>query len=539
MINKVSNINFRQNDITVSNPTDKNPKKYAVKKSNAAIATAGISALFLSAYFIHRKFTKAAQILDFVSEFNSKVNKYNFNEYDFLNSLGGLNEFKYFVVAKKNNYQLNSISSNFVKFSDEASRDSYNIIKSLSKSTNKININGVNDNDAVCVTKLLTDAFHEKYIHLKFNGNNFVNLQKSLNEMDKNTYVYMENMKDFLDKGGVLPDKLFYYSKLHESPVNISLNKNLDFTSDYRKFNRLTDDVVQMAKSISRFVMLETDIPGFIKALNNGESAFFSIVNKDKNKYNIVKFLGKELKVPIYKVRNETFDGDLIKALDYKDTTGKPLLAYIENTLSEEQYNKLEKAKIGICGENLPYEKTCPIYTLPYSTLEDDVRDAVKKVNSKLQNIEIAYDKPNGIKMEILVPLSRNIYDETRPKGILFYGDIEKSNNLLKQIADITDIPVKTVNFDDYMSGLSQFIKYIKKADTSKNKVLIDLINIDKHLQEPDNIEAVKRIARFKNIMELSFENSYATAILRTDKDLDAFEQASIAPHRFNVQFQI
>ena len=89
------------------------------------------------------------------------------------------------------------------------------------------------------------------------------------------------------------------------------------------------------------------------------------------------------------------------------------------------------------------------------------------------------------------------------------------------------------------MSGLSQFIKYIKKADTSKNKVLIDLINIDKHLQEPDNIEAVKRIARFKNIMELSFENSYATAILRTDKDLDAFEQASIAPHRFNVQFQI
>lgn len=131
------------------------------------------------------------------------------------------------------------------------------------------------------------------------------------------------------------------------------------------------------------------------------------------------------------------------------------------------------------------------------------------------------------------------------PSGILFYGNGDKLS-MNKWLLSKPGFRIEYFNHNQNnpMSTLSKKMEEARIApkifDNTKQRTILSIENLDDMLIEPDNINDVKLIGRFKNIMEdLADNNKHLTVATIINKPIDELEQAAIVPHRFGVQLEM
>ena len=97
----------------------------------------------------------------------------------------------------------------------------------------------------------------------------------------------------------------------------------------------------------------------------------------------------------------------------------------------------------------------------------------------------------------------------------------------------------KDNNFDTWESILKLAEQAKTDFETTGKRTFIELGNIDELLINFDTIENRRNIAKLKNFTENCAKNYNTTLIFHTTKDLDDFEPASIAPHRFGLKIKL
>lgn len=129
--------------------------------------------------------------------------------------------------------------------------------------------------------------------------------------------------------------------------------------------------------------------------------------------------------------------------------------------------------------------------------------------------------------------------------GIILQGKPETAEVIIKSLVNIFDMNYKKIIFDK--ENIADNMKVLLKASTQAKKdfeltgkrTFIELGNIDELLTNFSTVENRRQIAAFKNFSENCAKNYNTTLIFHTTKDLDDFEPASIAPHRFGLKINL
>lgn len=132
------------------------------------------------------------------------------------------------------------------------------------------------------------------------------------------------------------------------------------------------------------------------------------------------------------------------------------------------------------------------------------------------------------------------------PNGILIYGNSKNGiDELTDWIKSKSEIYTKEIDFDpqEPLSSLSQMAELAKFAEqyyqVSGVRTLITVNHLDELLTNDDTLEGRVIIGRFKNFIENISQKYHTTILMKTNKDLGDFEEASIGDQRFDLKIKI
>ena len=130
--------------------------------------------------------------------------------------------------------------------------------------------------------------------------------------------------------------------------------------------------------------------------------------------------------------------------------------------------------------------------------------------------------------------------------GILLYGEneakIESALRCFINCCDFLNYKKITFSKENASQSIRELVKYAKEAEerfkNTNTRTLIELENLDEILTDKSE-ENMKNIAQFKSLIERLSEEFHTTVITKTCKPLTSFEEASLATHRFGIQYEI
>ncbi len=132
------------------------------------------------------------------------------------------------------------------------------------------------------------------------------------------------------------------------------------------------------------------------------------------------------------------------------------------------------------------------------------------------------------------------------PNGILVYGNSKDGiDELTNWIKSKSEIYTKEIDFDaqEPLDSLAQMTELAKFAEqyyqASGVRTLLFVNNLDELLTNDDTLEGRAIIGRFKNFIENISQKYHTTVMMKTNKDLGDFEEASIGDQRFDLKIKI
>ena len=132
------------------------------------------------------------------------------------------------------------------------------------------------------------------------------------------------------------------------------------------------------------------------------------------------------------------------------------------------------------------------------------------------------------------------------PNGILVYGNSKSGiDELSDWIKNKSETYTKEIDFDpqEPLDSLTQMTEIAKFAEqyhqASGVRTLLFVNNLDELLTNDDTLEGRAMIGRFKNFIENISQKYHTTVLMKTNKDLGDFEEASIGDQRFDLKIKI
>lgn len=145
-----------------------------------------------------------------------------------------------------------------------------------------------------------------------------------------------------------------------------------------------------------------------------------------------------------------------------------------------------------------------------------------------------------------MVKAEKDGFASNIPNGILVYGNSQKGvDELTDWIKTTGKIYSKEIDFNpqDPLQSISDMVEVAKFGEqyyqTSGIRTLLTVNHLDELLTNDDTQEGRANIGRFKNFVENVSENYHTTILMKTDKNLSDFEEASIGDQRFNLKVKI
>lgn len=129
--------------------------------------------------------------------------------------------------------------------------------------------------------------------------------------------------------------------------------------------------------------------------------------------------------------------------------------------------------------------------------------------------------------------------------GILVYGASAEKGKFVDDLVKKAGVIVKRFKYDSAnpMRTIEDIVKTAEQAETtfqySKARTILFIEDLDKMLTNKDNVAGIATIGRFKGFVEHMSRDYHTTIVMKTDKPLEEFEEASIAPHRFGIQVEL
>ena len=371
-----------------------------------------------------------------------------------------------------------------------------------------------------------------------FNNNQKNNIIYITNDTDKLefndlTFIFKDdtnNQFDSIKNKIIVPDLNEYLQKINSSSQNTSTFISNDSREFFKSF--LNKDY-QKPVILTKFSN-EKDLKYFVEEVNKYEKV--RLVNFDCNqKKDLHNSLIQELekqnnhfniygeKTYLHITNFEKYiDSDTINILKNanKDFNVMPLIEYKDNAIILKSFDSNYNF---IFGKNF-------VYT-------DELAAQIAK---RIKSNDLSHIEQNSFQY-ILASFSQPIFEN----GIILQGKSDLADITIKSLTNIFDMNYKKIDFskDNNFDTWESLLKLAEQAktdfETTGKRTFIELSNIDELLINFDTIENRRNIAKLKNFTENCAKNYNTTLIFHTTKDLDDFEPASIAPHRFGLKIKL
>ena len=371
-----------------------------------------------------------------------------------------------------------------------------------------------------------------------FNNNQNNNIIYITNDTDKLefndlTFIFKDdtnNQFDSIKSKIIVPDLNEYLQKINSSSQNASTFINNDSREFFKSF--LNKDY-QKPVILTKFSN-EKDLKCFVEEVNKYEKV--RLVNFDCNqKKDLHNSLIQELekqnnhfniygeKTYLHITNFEKYiDSDTINILKNanKDFNVMPLIEYKDNAIILKSFDSNYNF---IFGKNFVYTD-----------------ELAAQITKRIKSNDLSHIEQNSFQY-ILASFSQPIFEN----GIILQGKSDLADITIKSLTNIFDMNYKKIDFskDNNFDTWESILKLAEQAktdfETTGKRTFIELGNIDELLINFDTIENRRNIAKLKNFTENCAKNYNTTLIFHTTKDLDDFEPASIAPHRFGLKIKL
>lgn len=297
-------------------------------------------------------------------------------------------------------------------------------------------------------------------------------------------------------------------------------------THKYQKKLRPNNNINKLQTNMIQNSVLDS----FTKASSPSFSGYFPVVNKKE--FNILNQPESKL-IELAEIFHKTSDNDIKTACDER----------YSHLITEMFKNENDKERA------LAYEKFMPYV--------EKVREHAQDVEDKISNLNkiAAKGDSNLYKQEDI--LSKTFFEllkieQTGRKipdfnGILVYGNASKADK--DEFVDWLkiNVPAQIKEFTyDEENPFESIKKIVAMAENAEKiykiggkRTILYLKDIDKLLTQDDCIENRRMIGKFKQLAEHCSELYHTTLLINTSYQLDDFEDASIASHRFGNKIKI
>lgn len=364
--------------------------------------------------------------------------------------------------------------------------------------------------------------------------NNIIYITNDTDTLEFNdlTFIFKDNTNsqyDSIKNKIVIPNFNEYIQKIHSSSQKTSTfinNESVDFFKSFLK------------KDFQKPIILtkyseEQYLKHFIEEINKYEKA--RLVNFDCNeKKDLHNCLIKELEkhnthFDIYDEKTylhitnleKYIDSDLINILKNadKDFNVMPMIEYKDNSIVSKSFDSNYNF---IFGQKFVYTDELAV-----------------QIAKRIKRNDLSHIEQNSFQ-SILNSFAQPIFEN----GIILQGKSDLADITIKSLVNIFDMHYKKIDFDkdnfDAFTSLCKVAEQAKKDfETTGKRTFIELGNIDELLTNFGTIENRRNIAKLKNFTENCAKDYNSTLIFHTTKDLDDFEPASIAPHRFGLKIKL
>lgn len=131
--------------------------------------------------------------------------------------------------------------------------------------------------------------------------------------------------------------------------------------------------------------------------------------------------------------------------------------------------------------------------------------------------------------------------------GILLYGDATDAdkNEFVDWIKNEAKASFDEVTYkeDAPFESIKNIVKKAEEAENVFNytgkRTILYVKDIDKLLTDEEDDDSLEMIARFKSFAENAHENYHTTLLVKTNRSLDEFEEASIGSQRFESKIKL
>ena len=137
------------------------------------------------------------------------------------------------------------------------------------------------------------------------------------------------------------------------------------------------------------------------------------------------------------------------------------------------------------------------------------------------------------------------IKDVPITNGILIHGESKNKKEITNWLANTSGATYKKICFDKYnpLSTIQKIVDISENAEASfkhsGQRTLLEVENLDEMLTNKSSRDGILMIGRFKGLAERLSKDYHTTLLMTTEKPLEQFEAASIAPHRFGIQLEM
>lgn len=587
----ISRISFSENVNNISQISHDSKNKSKQNKSfldKSSLLMAGLGALalggvaFVAINSIRKpKNTKDAnnQILTYVEKFNNFFSKYTNESQN--------------VIANQSHLKNEKISDYLQSTEDF---DIFRKVFTLNKESKKISypqfigFSNIDNKTTSLFSQLISNEWKWGFTKRKYDSaymSEFIEMLLKESQIEKKPrFIYIENFKQF--KADV--DKVFPQNKdvLQTILQNNQKNNIIYITNDADslKVNDLSfkfkDDTNGQHNLIKN--LLNIDFDEEIKRVNFSTSVTSKFIADNEDAEFFKSFLKREFQKPVIlsKNSNELYLTQFIEEVNKYETAR---LANFDCASDENLYERLlkelEKQNLHF---NLYGEKTYLHITNLEDHFSDGILNILKKANTDFNvmpiieyNDETIFSKAfndnynfkfgrNFVPTEKLLSeiversqkndlshITKSDFENLTSKfmesdfynGIILQGKSDIADITINSLKNTLDLNYSKINFNkesviDSLKSLFEVAKQAKaEFEKTGKRTLLELNNIDELLTDFSTIENRRNISRFKNFAERCAKDYKTTLIFHTTKDLDNFESASIAPHRFEYKIQL
>lgn len=407
--------------------------------------------------------------------------------------------------------------------------------------------------------------------HVFLNVGNFDNLAQDLSKTENSSLL--DKLKNSATSRKVTyfvnsDVKADYAIKLDfEKSINSAI-KNTDLWEYNQKFSEnFSAPLKQAQKNIKSFVYNDDFFDDLRKQLHNGEFTYKPLMLVENSNAQNVEKLAKEidkLTSAEFKIINN--DTDFIKNITGKleeqkelfSSSNKRLFLYLEKPQeSKELASLIENAESKyhttiILDKNFEniVEKIPKYEVSMYSeNWQPKFNEIYSKMQQKMKRQNFLHIKANDLDPLDKLFFLRLAEVQAKPneKGLInnliLQGDAEHTKITANEIKNCLEdvVNYKTFTFDKSkpQESLNELFNLATQKDSGKPWSLIEINKLDDLLTDYNDAPSRRFIGKFNEFSERVADDCKTCFILRTAQDLENFDSASIAPHRFGLKLTV